>query len=109
MSAKYLIFTHIQLYMGKLFNSLPLSGDSCSRNAHLGDISQCLNAQCKLMDVTINQDIHTAIDRIRLRLTHRIKELAERYETPLPVQTKEVADLEKAVQAHLAKMGFVWN
>lgn len=58
---------------------------------------------------TIAKDIHTEMDRISQRLTHRIKELAERYETPLPVQTQEVADLEKAVQVHLAKMGFVWN
>ena len=58
---------------------------------------------------TIDKDIHTEMDRISQRLTHRIKELAERYETPLPVQTKKVAELEKIVQVNLTKMGFVWN
>lgn len=58
---------------------------------------------------TIDKDIHTEMDRISQRLTHRIKELAERYETPLPKMTNDVVELEKAVQAHLAKMGFVWN
>lgn len=58
---------------------------------------------------TVDKDIHTEMDRISQRLTQRIKELADRYETPLPQQTKNVALLENTVQAHLAKMGFVWN
>lgn len=58
---------------------------------------------------TIDKDIHTEMARISQRLTHRIKDLAERYETPLPEQTKNFAVLESAVQAHLAKMGFVWR
>lgn len=57
----------------------------------------------------IAKDIHTEMDRISQRLTQRIKELAERYEMPLPLLNTEVVDLEKAVQAHLGKMGFVWN
>jgi len=43
---------------------------------------------------------------ISQRLTHRVEELAERYETPLPQQNKDVVELEKAVQGHLEKMGF---
>ncbi len=58
---------------------------------------------------TIDKDIHSEMDRISQRLTQRIKELAERYETPLPQQTQNVAELEKAVAEHLHKMGFVWN
>jgi type I restriction enzyme M protein len=58
---------------------------------------------------TIDRDIHTEMDRISQRLTQRIKELAERYETPLPQQTAEVSELEKRVSAHLEKMGFVWK
>lgn len=58
---------------------------------------------------TIDKDIHTEMDRISQRLTQRIKQLAERYETPLPQQTQYVSELEKAVAAHLEKMGFVWN
>ncbi|MCK4619228.1 MAG: type I restriction-modification system subunit M, partial [Desulfobacterales bacterium] len=58
---------------------------------------------------TIDKDIHTEMDRISQRLTQRIKELTERYETPLPMQTVEVIELEKRVNAHLKKMGFVWK
>jgi len=43
------------------------------------------------------------------RLTQRIKELAERYETPLPKQTNEVKQLEEKVSEHLLKMGFIWS
>lgn len=58
---------------------------------------------------SIEKSIKSEMERISQRLTQRIKELAERYETPMPVQTKEVADLEKKVNAHLKQMGFVWN
>ena len=58
---------------------------------------------------TIDKEIRTEMDRISQRLTQRIKELAERYETPLPKQTVEVSNLEKRVNEHLKKMGFVWN
>lgn len=57
----------------------------------------------------LERDIKTEMERISQRLTQRIKELAERYETPLPKQTSDVADLEEKVNAHLQKMGFVWN
>jgi type I restriction enzyme M protein len=46
------------------------------------------------------------VDHISQRLTNRIKELAERYETPLPEIDKEVNELENKVNQHLAKMGF---
>lgn len=58
---------------------------------------------------TIDNDIHTEMDRISQRLTQRIKELAERYETPLPRQTAEVSELEKKVNGHLEKMGYKNN
>jgi type I restriction enzyme M protein len=58
---------------------------------------------------SIERSVKTEMERISQRLTQRIKELAERYETPLPLQTSEVADLEAKVNAHLEKMGFVWN
>jgi len=57
----------------------------------------------------LDQAIHTEMQRISQRLTQRVKELAERYETPLPKQLEEVKGLEEKVNAHLAKMGFVWN
>ena len=54
-------------------------------------------------------DIHGEMERISQTLTQRVKELAERYETPLPVAVQQVAELESAVKGHLARMGFSWN
>ena len=53
--------------------------------------------------------IHGEMDRITQALTQRVKELAERYETPMPEQVRRVADLEQAVNRHLEKMGFSWK
>ena len=58
---------------------------------------------------TIKNAIGSEIDQISQRLTNRIKELAERYDTPMPKTNQLVADLESTVNAHLEKMGFVWN
>jgi type I restriction enzyme M protein len=49
------------------------------------------------------------LDRMSLQLTQRIKELAERYETPLPQVTDHVAELEARVNRHLGVMGFTWQ
>jgi type I restriction enzyme M protein len=57
----------------------------------------------------VRKAIRSQIERISNRLTHRIKELAERYEMPLPFHNKEVLSLEEKVNAHLFKMGFVWE
>lgn len=57
----------------------------------------------------LERDVKTEMERISQRLTQRIKELAERYETTLPQQTTEVASLESKVNTHLQKMGFVWK
>ena len=53
--------------------------------------------------------IHGEMDRISQVLTHRVKELAERYESPMPSQVQKVVDLEQSVNRHLEKMGFSWN
>lgn len=58
---------------------------------------------------TIERDVITEMDRISQRLTGRIRELADRYENPLPQQHKEVNELTVKVDTHLKKMGFVWN
>jgi type I restriction enzyme M protein len=49
------------------------------------------------------------LDRVSQALTGRIKQLAERYATPLPVLAQEVETLGLKVDAHLKKMGFVWH
>jgi len=56
----------------------------------------------------IAQRIRTEMDNISHRLTQRIKELAERYETPLPKLSSEVDELTAKVENHLKKMSFVW-
>lgn len=58
---------------------------------------------------TIETNIKAEIDRISQRLSQRIKELAERYETPMPQMAITVTDLEIRVNTHLQKMGFVWK
>ena len=55
---------------------------------------------------SLERDINTEMVRISQRLTQRIKELAERYETPLPVLTDEMRELDEKVNAHLERMGF---
>ena len=52
--------------------------------------------------------IQGEMDRVSQALTRRVKELAERYETPLPHAVNEVAQLEQTVNRHLEKMGFSW-
>jgi len=49
------------------------------------------------------------MERVSQALTQRVKDLAERYEAPLPMLTTQVAQLEANVAGHLAKMGFAWN
>ena len=53
--------------------------------------------------------IHGELDRVSQTLTRRVKELAERYETPLPRMVDRVAELEARVSHHLEKMGFAWK
>ncbi|TYB79168.1 type I restriction-modification system subunit M [Bizionia myxarmorum] len=59
--------------------------------------------------ITIETAIKEEINHISQRLTNRVKELAERYENPLPFIDNEVESLETKVNAHLQKMGFIWN
>ena len=57
---------------------------------------------------TLQQAINSEMDRISQRLAQRIKELAERYEMPLPDLTSRVDELTSRVEVHLEKMGMVW-
>ena len=58
---------------------------------------------------TLAAAIHGEMNRISQALTQRVKELAERYEAPLPQLTEEVAALAARVDGHLKKMGAVWK
>ena len=49
------------------------------------------------------------LDRVSQTLTARIRQLAERYDTPLPNLVDEVTNLSVQVDEHLKRMGAVWN
>ena len=57
---------------------------------------------------TLAADVQTELDRISQALTARIRQLAERYATPLPQLMVEVEALSATVDEHLKRMGFVW-
>ena len=58
---------------------------------------------------TLAAAVQGELDRVSQTLTGRIRELAERYATPLPQLTHEVATLAARVDGHLEKMGAVWK
>ena len=58
---------------------------------------------------SLDAAIHGEMDRVSQQLTQRVKELAERYEIPLPQMRNRVAELEAKVNRHLKKMGFAWT
>jgi type I restriction enzyme M protein len=58
---------------------------------------------------TIAAEVQGELERVSQTLTGRIRQLAERYATPLPQLTDEVAALAARVDGHLKKMGAVWK
>jgi type I restriction enzyme M protein len=58
---------------------------------------------------TLAAAVQGELDRVSQTLTGRIRQLAERYATPLPQLTDEVATLAARVDGHLKKMGAVWK
>jgi type I restriction enzyme M protein len=53
---------------------------------------------------TLAAAVQGELDRVSQTLTGRIRQLAERYATPLPQLTDEVAALAARVDGHLKKM-----
>ena len=58
---------------------------------------------------TLAAAVQGELDRVSQTLTGRIRQLAERYATPMPQLTVEVATLATRVDEHLKKMGAVWK
>lgn len=56
----------------------------------------------------MEQRIRTEMDNISHRLTQRIKQLADRYENPMPKLAESVNDLTAKVETHLKQMNFKW-
>ena len=57
---------------------------------------------------TLDAAVHHEMGRVSQQLAQRVKELAERYETPLPQMVSRVAELESKVNRHLEQMGYTW-
>jgi type I restriction enzyme M protein len=81
-------------------------------NAHYPKLTEA-EVQTLVVDdkwlATLDAAVHGEMDRLSQQLTARVKELAERYETPLPRLNERVAELEARVNRHLEKMGFEWT
>ncbi len=58
---------------------------------------------------TVQADVLGEMNRVREALTRRVRQLHDRYRTPLPALTAEVEALEAKVHAHLERMGFAWQ
>ena len=56
----------------------------------------------------MEQRICNEMDNISHRLTQRIVELADRYETPMPQISKNVDALTDKVENHLKQMNYKW-
>lgn len=55
---------------------------------------------------TLDEKVHGEMDRISQSLASRVKDLAERYETPMPQLVERASQLETRVGRHLERMGF---
>ncbi|MBV7482598.1 type I restriction-modification system subunit M [Bordetella sp. BOR01] len=58
---------------------------------------------------TLDAAVHGEMDRLSHQLTAWVRELAERYQAPLPKLNERVMELEARVNQHLEKMGFAWK
>ncbi len=57
----------------------------------------------------LTASVQSELDRVSQTLTCRLKELADRYATPMPLLTGEVDRLSARVEEHLRRMGAVWQ
>lgn len=55
---------------------------------------------------TLDEKVHGEMDRISQSLASRVKELAERYATPMPQLVDRASEIEIRVNHHLERMGF---
>jgi type I restriction enzyme M protein len=103
---------------------LHLNGKEAELKKSLREAETALDAVCyarypKLTEVEVktlvvedkwmaalDKAVHGEMDRISQTLTQRVKDLAERYGTPLPQMIDQVAELETKVNLHLERMGF---
>ena len=58
---------------------------------------------------SLDAAIRSGMDRVNQQLTQRLKDLAVRYEIPLPQMLDRVAKMEAQINRHLKSMGFAWT
>jgi type I restriction enzyme M protein len=58
---------------------------------------------------TLAADVQSELDRVSQTLTGRVKQLAERYATPMPQLSEKLDALSARVAGHLKKMGASWK
>ena len=58
---------------------------------------------------TLQGNIIAEIERVTQQMANRVKDLEERYSTPLPTLTQSVNDLSEKVAGHLKAMGLEWS
>ncbi len=58
---------------------------------------------------TLQTNIQAEIERVTQQLANRVKELEQRYSTPLPTLTQSVVALSDKVANHLKAMGLEWT
>lgn len=58
---------------------------------------------------TLKANIVAEIERVTQQMANRVKQLEERYSTPLPTLSKSVDDLSDKVAGHLKAMGLEWE
>ncbi|WP_239502642.1 hypothetical protein [Vibrio astriarenae] len=58
---------------------------------------------------TLQTNITAQIERVTQKMTNRVKQLEERYSTPMPELSKSVDELSDKVAGHLKAMGLEWS
>lgn len=53
--------------------------------------------------------VSAEVERVSQSLTQRVRELAMRYENPLPVLLDDVTTISERVNGHLLRMGVTWK
>ena len=113
--------------MRQLKAALELTAKISDYNKVVKDLNKALDEKCRarydsltdeeIIELLVNKkwfdsifsgivDLYAAISH---RLTNRIIELAERYESTLPELAADTAEYEAKVKSHLERMGFKWE
>jgi len=106
---EYLALVEKESVAGKMVKDAQKELDTCV----VAQYSRLTEKEIKTLVVedkwlaTLATDVQSELDRVSQALTGRVKQLVERYATPLPKLNKEVFVLSTRVDEHLKKMGFV--